>query len=68
MEKNEFEETTKLNETNRLKINLEDDNFDTLEGTRINDKAPQFIAKTTMGDIKLSDYKGKWLILFSHPR
>ena len=22
----------------------------------------------TMGNIKLSDYKGKWLILFSHPR
>ncbi len=30
-------------------------------------KAPDFSATTTFGPIKLSDYKGKWLILFSHP-
>ncbi len=29
--------------------------------------APDFEAKTTMGDICLNDYKGKWVILFSHP-
>jgi peroxiredoxin (alkyl hydroperoxide reductase subunit C) len=29
--------------------------------------APDFEADTTMGKIKLSDYKGKWVILFSHP-
>ena len=29
--------------------------------------APDFEAKTTMGNIKLSDYKGKWVVLFSHP-
>ena len=29
--------------------------------------APQFSAMSTMGYIKLSDYAGKWLILFSHP-
>jgi len=34
---------------------------------RINEPAPQFTAKTTHGEIKLSDYKGKWVILFSHP-
>jgi len=34
---------------------------------RLNDPAPQFEAKTTQGMIKLSDYKGKWVILFSHP-
>lgn len=34
----------------------------------IGDKAPAFEAKTTMGDIKFpDDYKGKWVILFSHP-
>ena len=34
----------------------------------IGDTAPSFIAKTTMGDIKFpEDYKGKWVILFSHP-
>lgn len=30
-------------------------------------KAPNFEANTTFGPVKLSDYKGKWLILFSHP-
>lgn len=30
-------------------------------------KAPDFDATTTMGHIKLSDYKGKWVVLFSHP-
>ena len=30
--------------------------------------APDFEATTTMGNIKLSDYRGKWVVLFSHPR
>ena len=30
-------------------------------------KAPDFSAVTTFGPVKLSDYRGKWLILFSHP-
>ncbi|BCJ85525.1 peroxiredoxin [Effusibacillus dendaii] len=34
---------------------------------RIGDPAPQFEAVTTQGTIKLEDYKGSWLILFSHP-
>ena len=34
---------------------------------RIGDPAPQFEALTTHGVKKLSDYKGKWLVLFSHP-
>lgn len=29
--------------------------------------APQFSAMSTMGQINLSDYKGKWLVFFSHP-
>ena len=33
----------------------------------INEPAPDFSAKTTHGERKLADYKGKWLILFSHP-
>lgn len=33
----------------------------------INEKAPYFEAKTTHGVRKLTDYEGKWLILFSHP-
>ncbi len=34
---------------------------------RLNEAAPAFNAKTTHGDRSLADYKGKWLILFSHP-
>ncbi len=35
---------------------------------RIGDKAPSFVATTTQGEINFpSDYKGKWVILFSHP-
>lgn len=34
---------------------------------RINDPAPQFEATATTGPLKLSDYKGKWVVLFSHP-
>ena len=35
---------------------------------RIGDKAPSFKAKTTQGDINFpQDYKGSWVILFSHP-
>lgn len=37
------------------------------EFPRLNEPAPDFHAKTTHGDRKLSDFKGKWLILFSHP-
>lgn len=35
---------------------------------RIGDAAPKFKAVTTQGEINFpSDYKGKWVILFSHP-
>jgi peroxiredoxin 2/4 len=34
---------------------------------RLNEAAPDFKAKTTHGERSLADYKGKWLILFSHP-
>lgn len=34
---------------------------------RINEPAPAFSAKTTHGDRSLADYRGKWLVLFSHP-
>lgn len=34
---------------------------------RINEPAPEFEAISTFGKIKLSDFKGKWVVLFSHP-
>jgi peroxiredoxin (alkyl hydroperoxide reductase subunit C) len=33
----------------------------------IGDTAPNFEARTTMGHVSLSDYQGRWLVLFSHP-
>ncbi len=33
----------------------------------LGEPAPDFEAETTQGPIKLSDLKGKWVILFSHP-
>ena len=34
---------------------------------RIGDTAPEFQARTTLGEMRLSDYRGKWLVFFSHP-
>lgn len=36
-------------------------------GLRIGDVAPDFTARSTTGDVRLSDLRGQWLILFSHP-
>lgn len=33
----------------------------------IGQTAPDFIAPTTMGPVRMSDYKGKWIVFFSHP-
>lgn len=34
---------------------------------QLNKPAPNFETKTTHGPKSLADYKGKWLVLFSHP-
>lgn len=34
---------------------------------QIGDTAPNFQARTTMGDMNLSNYRGRWVLLFSHP-
>lgn len=34
---------------------------------RIGDIAPDFIARSTKGEVRLSAYRGRWLIFFSHP-
>jgi peroxiredoxin 2/4 len=33
----------------------------------LGEAAPDFEAETTQGPIKLSDLKGKWVVMFSHP-
>ncbi|RZJ34604.1 MAG: peroxiredoxin [Flavobacterium sp.] len=40
----------------------------TISLPRIGDKAPEFKAMTTQGEINFpADYQGKWIIFFSHP-
>ena len=34
---------------------------------KIGERAPDFEAVTTMGNISLNNYSGKWVVLFSHP-
>ena len=34
---------------------------------RLNEPAPDFKAVTTQGELTLSQFKGKWVVLFSHP-
>ncbi|WP_396594503.1 peroxiredoxin [Brevundimonas sp. R86498] len=34
---------------------------------RIGDVAPDFRARSTLGEVRLSDYRGRWLVFFSHP-
>ena len=41
---------------------------ETRKSLLIGDEVPHFEAQTTMGKIKFpDDYKGKWIVLFSHP-
>jgi peroxiredoxin 2/4 len=46
------------------------DDYDSLPvraGLRIGDSAPDFEARSTIGPVRLTDYRGRWLVLFSHP-
>ncbi|WP_370177667.1 peroxiredoxin [Alteriqipengyuania sp.] len=36
-------------------------------GLRIGDVAPNFSARSTMGQVELASYRDRWVILFSHP-
>lgn len=46
---------------------MTDQHVSTTQLPQINSPAPDFNARTTHGDKSLNDYKGKWLVLFSHP-
>lgn len=43
------------------------DNYRQDRGLTIGMRAPDFIADTTFGPAKMSDFFGKWLVFFSHP-
>ncbi len=34
---------------------------------RLNEFAPEFEARSTAGPVRLADYRGRWLLFFSHP-
>ncbi|WP_076070556.1 peroxiredoxin [Sphingomonas montana] len=34
---------------------------------RLGEEAPDFTARSTRGVVSLSDFRGRWLVLFSHP-
>ncbi|WEK42459.1 MAG: peroxiredoxin [Candidatus Sphingomonas colombiensis] len=38
-----------------------------LRPLRIGDVAPNFTARTTKGEVSLQQYRGQWLVFFSHP-
>jgi peroxiredoxin (alkyl hydroperoxide reductase subunit C) len=40
---------------------------DLTRAVRIGDAAPDFVARSTKGEVKLSSFRGRWLIFFSHP-
>jgi peroxiredoxin (alkyl hydroperoxide reductase subunit C) len=46
---------------------MHDSNISAPAMPRLNEPAPAFEAPTTHGVKKLEDYRGKWLVLFSHP-
>jgi peroxiredoxin 2/4 len=33
----------------------------------IDDIAPDFVARTTQGEVQLADHRGRWVLFFSHP-
>ena len=38
-----------------------------ISGVQIDGPAPEFEARSTQGPVRLSDYRGRWLVFFSHP-
>jgi len=46
---------------------MEESKEQTASLPRIGDSAPAFETTTTHGKLKLEDFKGNWVILFSHP-
>jgi peroxiredoxin (alkyl hydroperoxide reductase subunit C) len=51
----------------RVAMNEANENPPRPAGLRIGDRAPDFEARSTIGPVRLSTFRGRWLILFSHP-
>ena len=50
-----------------MMTDISQDRSPPLPGARIDELAPDFEARTTRGPVRLSDYRGRWLLFFSHP-
>lgn len=48
-------------------MNQPGNNLSPCAGLRIGDLAPDFEARSTIGPVRLSAYRKRWLVLFSHP-
>lgn len=66
--------TYHIHEYDTIKIILEGERFMDIDMSiprtclpQIGAPAPDFEAMTTFGSIKLSDFRGQWVVLFSHP-
>ncbi|MCC5983202.1 MAG: peroxiredoxin [Rhodobacteraceae bacterium] len=46
---------------------MQSDDGDSAPAVRLNEPAPDFEARSTAGPIRLSDYRGRWLLFFAHP-
>ena len=56
-----------MSETVDINVNTPEQDAQPVSLPRLNEPAPDFTAPTTHGEKSLSDYRGKWLVLFSHP-
>ena len=43
------------------------ENIPKTQAVQVDRLAPEFEARTTRGLVRLSDYRGRWLVFFSHP-
>ncbi len=49
------------------RIDLSSDLVPSCPPLRLGEAAPNFTARSTRGVVSLSDFRGRWLVLFSHP-
>ena len=53
--------------TQNERLDLSADPMPACSPLRLGDEAPEFTARSTRGVVNLSDFRGRWLALFSHP-
>jgi peroxiredoxin (alkyl hydroperoxide reductase subunit C) len=56
-----------MNSTTKKDNMIPSSDFADITTSLIGKKAPNFVARSTKGEITLSDFTGKWVLLFFHP-